>query len=256
MVATHPEVLPRSTDAPDRILAGFPGVRAALAERGVSLARGERETDEGHVDRLGTELMALYRDTRGRPAYEALYAVTSTSVLAWIRRMARTLRSAHDPIELLQDTFVNVYRYPRSFRSDHAGSFRVWVRTIGANVVKRAAGGRPSLSLSALPDGCQEPADLRTGPAGIAIVHEEYDELKGTWSLFLACYLQAWSELSDRDRHALRLIDVYGQSYAEASAILCVGSSNMKMIMFRARRRLLARLRRLLGAAEARGAVA
>ena len=141
--------LPAATaDSPERLLGTFPSVLAALEQRGVSIERAEREASDAHLDRLGTELMALFRDTRGQRAYEALYALTSTSVLAWIRRMVRTIRCAQDPFELLQDTFVNVYRYSARFRSDHGGSFRVWVRTIGANVVKRAAGRRSAVSLS------------------------------------------------------------------------------------------------------------
>lgn len=258
MIVTPARPTPARSQAefPERILDGFPTVRRALERRGVVLARAEREGPETHADRLGTELMALFRDTQGQRAYEALYALTSTSVLAWIRRMVRTLGCAVDPTELLQDTFVNVYRYSARFRSDHVGSFRVWVRTIGANVVKRAGGRRSQVSLSALPEGCQEPADDRTGPAGIAMAHEEVGELRGTWSLLLACYLSAWAELSERDRQALHLVDVRGQSYAEASAILQVGPSNMKMIMFRARRRLLAHLRRRLSVREPVGAAA
>jgi DNA-directed RNA polymerase specialized sigma24 family protein len=45
----------------------------------------------------------------------------------------------------------------------------------------------------------------------------------------------------------LELVEVEGQSYAEAAAQLGVSGSNMKMIMLRARQRLVAALRRSLG---------
>jgi DNA-directed RNA polymerase specialized sigma24 family protein len=41
---------------------------------------------------------------------------------------------------------------------------------------------------------------------------------------------------------ALELVELEGLSYAEAGARLHVGISNMKMIMFRARRRLRAKI--------------
>lgn len=236
---------------PERLRARHPRVSEALERRGVQLARARNEPPERHGDRLATELMALYRDTRETGAYEALYELSRDGVLAWIRRMTRSLRCPADPADLLQDTFVNVYRYSARFRADHSGSFRVWVRTIGANVVRRAARDPGRLSLQNLPVGLQEPTDTRSGPAREAITGEELRSVHSAYALFLAHYLAAYRGLALRDRRALELVDVEGLSYARVGRILGVGSSNMKMIMFRARRRLAARLARSLGSSRA-----
>jgi DNA-directed RNA polymerase specialized sigma24 family protein len=72
------------------------------------------------------------------------------------------------------------------------------------------------------------------------------------WAILLLQYARAWEQLGPRDRLALELIEVQGCTYAEASARLGVGLSNMKMIMFRARRRIRAAIGGTLDAREAK----
>ena len=85
---------------------------------------------------------------------------------AWIVHLLVGRGSDADPQELLQDTFVNIYRYAGSFREDGGRTFRAWARTIAANVVRRARlRGRPTLSFEAMPSGTQEPADVHDGPS-------------------------------------------------------------------------------------------
>lgn len=224
----------------------FPGVRRALRGRGVTLDGNPEEGAEERSDRVATELMALFRDTRDEEAYESLYRHSRESVLHWIRRRISESRAPLDPQELLQDTFVNVYRYSSSFRSDHRGSFRVWVRTISANAVRRSLGRRPGFSLQCFPEGLQEPADPSASPREAAIQTEGEEEVQRAWTLLLFQYAQAYRSLSERDQEAMHLVEVDELSYAECGQRLRVGPSNMKMIMFRARRRLMKHLRGLL----------
>ena len=235
------------------LLEVFPDVRAELGSRGVGVERAEGETAAQHHDRLATALMALFRDTRGERAYETLYRHSRASVLQWVERRIQESHRALDPSELVQDTYVNVYRYSSRFRSDHPASFRVWVRTISANAVRRALTRRADCSLQALPEGLQEPADPGETPQHAAMATEQRGELRRAFLLVLLHYARAWQELAPRDRRALQLVEVQGLSYAETGRRLEVGPSNMKMIMFRARRRIHARIRcALQGAAEER----
>ena len=235
-------------------LARFPEVRRRLRARGVRLARSTGEAEVAHAERLATALMSLYRDTRDPGVFEALYALTHAGLRAWIQRMVQALHCPRDPEELVQDTYVNVYRYSARFRSDHPASFRAWVRTIGANAVKRASDTRARASLQGLPEGLQEPSDPRFGPAGQVIAREEAGRLGSAWLVLLACYGAAFAELGERDQRALRAVEVEGHSYASVARSLGVGASNMKMIVFRARRRLLARLNGRLGGSRNRAA--
>jgi DNA-directed RNA polymerase specialized sigma24 family protein len=68
--------------------------------------------------------------------------------------------------------------------------------------------------------------------------------------IVLVHYAEAYQQLSARDRQALDLIEVQGLSYASACRRLSVGLSNMKMILFRARRRIRARIAERLEASS------
>jgi RNA polymerase sigma factor (sigma-70 family) len=217
-----------------------------LEGRGVHVGTLERGGGQSSRERLDTELMALFRDTRDRDVFDCLYRNTRGSVFDWLRRLDARGKSQTDPLELLQDTFVNVYRYSRRFRNDSDSSFRVWVRTIAANAMKRALKQAPRARGHDLPVSA-EPVDLRPGPARCFQIQEERRALARSWLLFLEHYSRAYDALGPRDREALRLIEVEAVSYAEAARRLEVGSSNMKMIMFRSRQRILRHMRRAMG---------
>jgi RNA polymerase sigma factor (sigma-70 family) len=224
-----------------------------LRARGVTPERANGEDEEAFANRIGTRLMALYRDTRSGESFDALYAFARPAVLRWIQSLVARGRSPLDPVELLQDTFVNVYRYPGSFREEHAGSFRVWVRTIAGNLVRRSSSARSRVSLQELPEGLQEPADPREGPEARVARAEALGCLRSAWVVFLSQYARAWEGLAQRDRRALHLVEVEGQSYERAGEILRVGRSNMKMIVFRARKRIARRMRAAMAPAAAAG---
>ena len=234
-----------------------PALAERLCLRGVALAPGAGEAPEAWRDRLDTALMALWRDSGDQVVFDALYRHSRARVFAWLRWLLRGDRQGLDPLELLQDTYVNVYSYGSGFRDENDSSFRAWVRTIAGNVLRRAGRRRtrrraPDLSLQALPEGLQEPVDPARGPELRLVEGEETSELSLAWLLLLGFYVSAFETLSARDRRALELVEVEGHSYAETCSILSVSPSNMKMIMLRARRRLQAHLARSLGDPRAR----
>ena len=232
------QALPRRA----RSLSASPRIRQALQRRGIELEVMAGEGSEGHQARLETALMALFRDTRGSEEFEALYELAAPEILRRLGRGLHGLGSRFDPLELCQDTFVNIYRYATGFRDEHPRSFRVWAGAISRNVIRRHLANRCRPSAQDLPEGVSEPADQRAGPQVCASLQEERESLGRAWGLLLLHYAAAWEELSPRDRWALELIEVEGHSYAQACERLGVGMSNMKMIMFRARKRIRARI--------------
>jgi len=230
-----------------RRLAGFPRILAALRGCGVALGPGSGEDLATYEARLESRLMVLFRETGDERAFEALYETSRGSLLTWITGFLRVRRVQADATEFLQDAFVNVYRYAHSFRHEHGHSFRVWVRTIAGNVIRRRLMGQSRASLQALPEGLQEPADGRDGPERLAERSEQGRSMRRAWAILLVAYAEAWEQLSERDRHALHLVEVEGKSYARAGAELGVRLSNMKMIIFRARKRVRDRIRLALG---------
>jgi len=238
-----------------------PALLEQLARRGCLGERLPGEGREEHLNRVATGLMALYRDTRDPATFDALYAFCGPGVLSWIRSLLGRDAGPLDPQEVLQDTFVNVYRYPGSFRDDHEGSFRVWVRTIAGNVIRRGSNRRKRLAVQELAEESVELEDRAPGPAESVCARDEEHRLRAAWVLLLCFYAQAWEELSQRDRRTLHLVEVEGLSYLEAGKVLSVGRSNMKMIVFRSRRRIARRMREAMGgparsAAPAPGRVA
>jgi RNA polymerase sigma-70 factor (ECF subfamily) len=216
---------------------------ALLAEHGIVLAPQTEESELAFGDRIDTRLMALFRDGGAAAVFETLYQRARGSVFDLVRRASGERGLPFDPFELVQDTFINVYRYAKSFRDDHPASFRAWVRTIAHHTVFRAASRRRMRSLQSLPEGLQEPADERQSPTRGLAEREDARLLAGSWMLFLEHYARAYERLSPRDRLALKLVEVDGLSYAAAASELRVGRSNMKMILFRARARIQARMR-------------
>lgn len=190
--------------------------------------------------------MARFRETRDEGAFTALYELARAPLLGWIVQFLGARRHRMDPLEVLQDTFVNVYRYAASFDETGGRAFQGWARTIAANVVRRRLTRVRPMSLQALPNGAQEPADTRSGPARTALLDEQRRAVSQAWALLLLHYATAYAKLSERDQRALHLVEVEGLSYVEAGTVLGVGRSNMKMIIFRGRKRIRAHVLRAM----------
>jgi RNA polymerase sigma factor (sigma-70 family) len=215
-----------------------PSIRKKLTARGVTLALRTDENHETFEARIETCLMALFRDDRGEEEFNALYDYSSAGLQVQVSRQLAGSRGRLDPKEVCQDVFVNVYRYSSGFRDEQPRSFRVWSGTIARNAIRRRYTQPTGLSFQDMPDGVSEPADPRRTPLAQILVEEERSQISGAWGVLLLQYLAAFEQLSSRDQDALHMIEVEGLTYSEGCDRLGVGMSNMKMIMFRARRRL------------------
>ncbi|MBL8862105.1 MAG: RNA polymerase sigma factor [Planctomycetes bacterium] len=213
-----------------------------------ALAAAPGETAEEQDARMETALMLRFQASGAEHDFEALYELARGPLLLWIGSLAHSRRTGVEPAELLQDAFVNVYRYASSFRAEGPRSFRVWSRTIAGNLVRRACHLRRR-AFQGLPEGLQEPRDRSAGPCAGLQENEERRQLAGAWVLLLARYAAAYEQLPPRAQAALRLVEVEGVSYQESCRRLGVGLSNLKMILFRARRRIRAAIAADLGRA-------
>lgn len=232
-VVTIPPLLVVDFDRPSLT----PAARACLIQRGIDIQPEPGETPDATASRLETQLMLAFRESGTSEDFEALYEHARGPLLIWIASLAAGRRSSADTAELLQDTFVNIYRYAQSFRDHGPRSFRVWSRTIAGNLVRRAR-FVPGRSFQALPEGLQEPTDRRAGPDSQLFESEDQRILHCAWLLLLTRYAAAYEQLTARDQLALTMIEVDGLSYQAACRRLGVGLSNLKMILFRARRKI------------------
>ena len=197
---------PTSTTLPQppipSLLAPYPDIVRRLGVAGARLVPKEGEDKNSLDNHIASQLMALFREGKDAESFEALHAFTQTSVHEWVLGLLRGSNGSLDAKEIMQDAYINVYRYAGSFRS---------------------------------------------GPDGLAQVDEEQGHLREAWMLMMVHYRGAFELLSSRDQYAMHLVEVEGMSYREAGVELGVRQSNMKMILFRARKRLVNHMRHSMG---------
>ncbi len=209
-----------------------------------SQARNDQEPDSLWI--LETSLMNFFRDTGDARAFDLLYRLSAGHLEAWIAKRSMAFSGRPDSQEILQDAFVNIYRYGHSFQGQGPSGFRRWARTIAANAMNRS--GRPrALPLAEWCAGHLEISEPGADPAERAAGREEHQIMANAYRLLLQFVPLALANLSPRDRYVLQAIHVHGASYREVEAELDLRTGGLKMIVHRARMRLRAQLSKLVG---------
>lgn len=236
--------------------------RATLRERLAGLAResGKAETKrmlalvdepersaEGVRDAVSTRLMEVFRLKTSRGAFGLLYELNSQHLLTQVAGCLRRYGSRTDPRDVLQEVFFNVYRYPHRFNSEREDAFRVWSAMIVRNTVlkhlrSQGRGGRSEVPFEDLSD---QPEERVPTPAGGAIERESTAECGRVYLTYLHLYLRFYSLLSVRERRAIHMVEVEEKSYREAAEELGIKLENLKMVIFRARRKIHRSMRRV-----------
>ena len=172
-------------------------------------------------------------------------------VFVRIRSRLRSLGASYDPHEVLQDTIVNVYRYPDRFQASRPGAFAAWSSTIVDNAIRRQLRHvRRGLEVTLRPcEMLQEQADEATRePSLQAQDHEECEATARAYALLLQGYLVAFATLSERERFVLEMVEVRRMRYSELAGLLAIRAEALKMVVFRARKRIFDRIEGLLRA--------
>jgi RNA polymerase sigma-70 factor, ECF subfamily len=243
---------------------GMPAAAPATAERRAKAlleAHGERFASRGtragdheiDTDGLATSLMDLFRRTGDAQVFESLASLCAAQLLRRVRMRARYLQGHVDPHEIVQDVLINIYRYPDRFDASRPGAFRAWSSMIVDNAVRRSVrrhhtGPRlqPVDLLALAPD------PLSPEPMQEAIDHEALEADLRTYCVFLGLYLNAYQTLSARERHVLQMVEVHGMRYAQLASTLRIRAETLKMVVFRARRRIAERMGTLARGASQR----
>ncbi|MEO0478281.1 MAG: sigma-70 family RNA polymerase sigma factor [Planctomycetota bacterium] len=205
------------------------------------------------LDALQTCLMDAYRQTRSAEVFALLEEIGRPALLRRIRGRLRTLGIAAEARDVLQDALVNVFRYPDKFDGTQPGAFKAWVAMIIDNVIRRSLRVRRSaLDLQLLPQEILSNETDRPGddPALRAERGEECRQAQAGLRLLLIAYLQAYAELSERERTVLREVEVGGKRYSELSEVMGSRPEALKMVVFRARRRIEGRIASWLAGSE------
>ena len=200
-------------------------------------------------DSVSTALMDGFRKNTGKGTFGLLYELNAAQLLVQVAGRLRRYGSKADAGDVLQEVFFNVYRYPHRFDSSRDDAFRVWTAMIVRNTVlkhlrSRSTGGgnRREIPFEDLSD--QPVAHSETPLAG-ALQNEANIECSRTYVVYLQLYIKFYTMLSERERRALHLVEVDGVSYRQAATSLGIKLENLKMVIFRARKKIHRAMRRV-----------
>ncbi|MCB9876255.1 MAG: sigma-70 family RNA polymerase sigma factor [Planctomycetes bacterium] len=203
---------------------------------------------------LATALMDAFRVTSDSEAFELLVRWAGPRLMARVRSRLRVLAATLDPSEVWQDVIVNIYRYPDRFLASRPGAFSAWSSMIVDNAIRRhLRRSKRDLGVSLRdPELLQDQADLLTRePSAAAQDHEECLQTAAAFSLLLQAYLVAYQMLGERERFVLQMVEVRAMRYAELATILAIRPEALKMVVFRARKRIFDRLQQVLAGGSA-----
>ncbi len=205
-----------------------------------SLLDDQERSVESIRDAVSTRLMDVFKVDRDRGCFGLLYELNGSHLLTQVAARLRRYSSRADARDVLQEVFFNVYRYPHRFNSAREDAFRVWSAMIVRNTVLKhlrtlSRGGRKEVCFDDVPD---QPSPNAASPLNGAIESESRDECMQVYLTYLQLYLQFYGMLSSREQLALKLVEVDNCSYREASANLGIKLENLKMVVFRARRKI------------------
>jgi RNA polymerase sigma-70 factor (ECF subfamily) len=233
---------PATTTKPDQGVSNLPGSLQQTTQDGGSDCQAD-------LDQLATTLMDDYRRSRSREVFDELIEVTRGQLMARVRSRVRFLGKGVDPEELLQDAVINIYRYPDRFDASRPGAFRAWSSTIVDNSVRRyLRNQRTGVDLAFVPVEmlAQEPDRGIADPAQRVAQQEISQQMAATFGVFLMVYLQAYESLSQRERFVLHMVEVNGMRYADLAEIMTIRPEALKMVVFRARQRIMKRISRVV----------
>jgi RNA polymerase sigma factor (sigma-70 family) len=210
------------------------------------LADPERNAEEKR-DCLATRLMETFRIHQSRAAFGLLYELYGSHLLQMVASRLRRYQSKADANDVLQEVYVNIYRYPHRFDASRDDAFRLWTSTIVRNTVLKhlrslSRSGRAEVGFEDLPE---PPEPLANGPLQGVLRSESQGECERVYLTYLHLYLQFYMLLSGREQRAIHLVEVEEHSYREAAADLGIKLENLKMVIFRARRKIHRSMRRV-----------
>jgi RNA polymerase sigma factor (sigma-70 family) len=212
---------------------------AILAEEGKS--------SEQVRDVVSTHLMELFRSTGKRSCFGLLFELNSHHLFVQVASCLRRYSSRSDARDVLQEVFFNIYRYPHRFDCSRPDAFRVWSAMIVRNTALKhmRSQGRARRMEVPFEDLSDQASQTSVNPLGGVIETESEDECGRVYMTYLHLYLRFYGMLSDRERRAIYLVEVEEMSYREAAAELRIKLENLKMVIFRARRKIHSAMRRV-----------
>ncbi|MEC8652592.1 MAG: RNA polymerase sigma factor [Planctomycetota bacterium] len=212
-------------------------------------------TDQLFVDWVSTCLMDAYKSTGDSAVFALLFELNSPSFLHAIQCNLRRSYHRVDAQDVLQEVFLNIYRYPARFQADRADAFRGWGHRIARNTLIKFLKGQTRLScFTPIDDEHVQPEDEHAlRPDRAASRAERAETVNQAFVLYLQLYLVHFEQLSSKERRALTMVEVEGRSYRDTAAALEIRLENLKMVIFRGRRKIYRGMEASLAGLQASG---
>lgn len=213
---------------------------ALLAEQRPPRPGASVASEQDFTDWVSTCLMDAFKNTRDSAVFSLLFELNRGSFLHAIQGSLRRAFQHVDPQDVLQEVFLNIYRYPHRFHADKADAFRGWGHRIARNTLLKFLKGQSRLSrFLEIDEDAVQPEDLRTRrPDRAASEAETAAVVNQAYLLYLQLYLRHFEQLTPKERLALTMVEVDGVSYRDAAAAMGIRLENLKMVIFRGRRKI------------------
>lgn len=227
---------------------GDPALRELAAGRGPRPSIAILSEQE-YFDWLSTSLMDCYKNSGDSAVFALLFELNRASFLHAIHCSLRRVHNHIDEQDVLQEVFLNIYRYPHRFLADKAEAFRGWGHRIARNTLLKFLKNQSRLSrMREIDEEVMQPEDLRVRrPDRAASEAESAGVVNHAYCLYLQLYLLHFGRLSPKERLALTMVEVDGVPYRDAAAALRVRLENLKMVIFRGRRKIFRGMEQSLG---------
>jgi len=235
---------------------GSPALEALAHDR-APFEGASVETPQLFVDWVSTCLMDSYKDTADSHVFALLFELNRASFLYAIQCNLRRSYHQVDAQDVLQEVFLNIYRYPHRFQADKADAFRGWGHRIARNTLLKFLKGATRLSrFQAIDEEVTQPEDLRSRrPDRKASDAESATVVNHAYLMYLQLYMLHYARLTMKERRALSMVEVEGYSYRDAAAELGIRLENLKMVIFRGRRKIFRGMERSLAQLADRTAI-
>ncbi len=193
-------------------------------------------------------LMDTYRVHGSVEAFSLLFELNTRPFSLIAARIMRMTSCRAELGDILQETFLAIYRYPTRFCPDKPNAFRNWSYSIIRNTIYRhlQVSAREGIPVDMLAEIL--PDERALSPVTESENAESGERCQRVYELLLCLYADIYErDLKPRDRLALRLVEIDGLGYRQAADTVGVRLENFKMIVCRARKKIFQSLVRTLG---------
>lgn len=191
------------------------------------------------ADWLSTCLMETYKNTGDTAVFALLFELNQPVFLVALQSHLRRAICRIDAADVLQEVFLNIYRYPHRFVSDRADAFRNWGHRIVRNTLLKFLRGESRVQRQRSIDDDFQCVDERArSPLRAATDGEGAELVNLAYVLYLELYLLHFGRLSPKEQRALTLVEVEERSYRDTALELGIKVENLKMVVFRGRRKI------------------